>query len=355
MEPLKLKDGKIVRSENPLNLETPFDALDGFLTDTSAFYVRSHFPIPAVDRNGWRLRVEGEVEHALELSYDQLLRLDSRTILVTLECAGNGRSLLTTKVKGVQWGLGAVGTARWTGVSLAQILELATPRCGACEVILEGADEGLVDDEKAPRGNVRFARSIPLKKALADVVLAYRMNGVELPPQHGFPVRAIVPGWYAVASIKWLRRIIVTDDAFNGYYQTLDYAFWTRAGDNAQLVPLRELQVKAQIARPVQRETLPPNAPVRVHGAAWAGAGARIVKVELTTDGGETWSETRLGESAPNAWCLWDYTWQTPAQPGEHILMARATDSLGQVQPSYRDPDRGTYMINHLLPVRVHT
>jgi DMSO/TMAO reductase YedYZ molybdopterin-dependent catalytic subunit len=184
------------------------------------------------------------------------------------------------------------------------------------------------------------------------VLLAYQMNGIDLPPEHGFPVRAIVAGWFAVASVKWLQRIIVTDRPFNGYYQTMDYAFWKRAGDAAELTPLQELQVKAEIARPTNGETVAANSSVRIHGAAWTGSG-EIVKVEISTDGGGTWCAAELGKSTPNAWRLWEYTWRTPAKSGEHTLIARATDSTGQSQPVERDLDRGTYMINHLLPIGV--
>src|SRR5713101_5396999 len=246
----KFIDGKIVRSEIPLNLEMPFEKLDGFITPTEGFYVRTHFPIPKIEKKNWRLRVEGEVEKSLEINYDQLLKLESRKIPATLECAGNNRNFLEPKVKGVQWRLGAVGTAEWTGVPLSVLLDRAALKPEAREVILEGADHGPLEDPKAPPGDVRFVRSIPLTKAREDVVLAYQMNGVDLPPEHGFPVRAIVPGWYAVASIKWLQRIIVTDRPFSGYYQTLDYAFWKRRGDMTELAPLSEMQIKAEIARP---------------------------------------------------------------------------------------------------------
>src|SRR3979490_1852161 len=230
MKDQQLRDGKIVRSEEPPNLEMPFETLDGFITPTKSFYVRTHFPIPKIDKDKWRLRVEGEIEKPFELNYEDLLKLESRTIPATLECAGNNRNLLETKVKGVQWGLGAVGNAEWTGVPLSILLERAGVKPRAREVILEGADGGTPDDPKGPVGELRFARSIPLSKARGDVLLAYKMNNVDLPPEHGFPVRAIVPGWYAVASVKWLQRIIVTDKPFNGYYQTLDYAYWKRRG-----------------------------------------------------------------------------------------------------------------------------
>jgi DMSO/TMAO reductase YedYZ molybdopterin-dependent catalytic subunit len=345
--------GKIVRGESPLNLEMPFETLEGFLTPTEAFYVRTHFPIPSIDRNAWWLRVEGEVENPFAINYEQLLELESITIPVTLECAGNSRRFLEPKVKGVQWGLGAVGTAKWTGTPLSVLLERAGMKTNAREVILEGTDGGALEEPKCPPGQLRFARSIPLEKARADVLLAYKMNGRDLPPEHGFPVRAIVPGWYAMASIKWLQRIIITDQPFTGYYQTIDYAYWKRRAEVAELTPLTEMQIKAEIAKPTEGETVPANSSVRVHGAAWT-SDSQITKVELSTDGGSTWNETNLlGEPKPNAWRLWEFNWQTPAAPGNQTLMARATDSLGHTQPLQRDPDRGTYIINHLLPITV--
>ena len=349
----QLIDGKIVRSEDPLNLEMPFEKLDGFITPTEAFYVRTHFPIPKIDKNKWRLRVEGEVKKPFELGYDELLKLKSRKIPVTLECAGNNRNFLEPKVKGVQWGLGAVGNAEWTGVRLSILLDRAGVHSGAGEVILEGADGGKLDDPKGPAGELKFARSIPLTKARADVLLAYKMNEVDLPAQHGFPLRAIVPGWYAMASIKWLERIIVTNKPFTGYYQTLDYAYWKRRGEIADLVPLSEIAIKAEIARPAQGEIISANSKVRIHGAAWT-SDDEITKVEVSTDGGSVWSEAKLiGAAKRNAWRLWEFNWKTPSKPGKQKLIARATDSRGRTQPVERDPDRGTYMINHLLPITV--
>ena len=347
----KLRNGKIVRSEDPLNLEMPFETLDGLITATKSFYVRTHFPIPKIDINKWRLRIEGEVEKPYEINFDDLTKLEPRKIPATLECAGNGRNFLEPK-EGLQWGLGGVGTAEWTGVPLSTLLKRAGLKSTALEIILEGADGGKLDDAKAPPGELKFARSIPLAKA-RDVLVAYKMNDVDLPAEHGFPVRAIVPGWYAVASVKWLQRIIVTDKPFNGYYQTLDYAFWRREGDRATLEPLSTMQIKAEIARPKLLETVRANSHMRVHGAAWTGEGA-ITKVELSVDGGSSWSEaTLVGESKPNAWRLWEFDWKTPAQPGKATLIARATDSRGRTQPIERDPDRGIYMINHLLPIDV--
>lgn len=351
MAEAKLRDGKIVLSEEPLVLETPLANLGEFITPTKSFYVRTHFPIPRIDKSKWRLRVEGEVEKPFEINFQELTKLDSRKIPATLECAGNSRSFIEPKVKGVQWRIGGVGNAEWTGVPLSTLLELAGVKSSAREIILEGADRGKLEDPKAPRGEINFARSIPLEKS-HDVLLAYKMNGEELPLENGFPVRAIVPGWYAVASIKWLQRISVTDKPFNGYYQTLDYSFWKRDSDQVRLTPLSEIQTKAVIISPAERETVAANSNVRVRGSAWTGNG-EIAKVELSTDGGAIWSETKLiGEPKPNAWRLWEFDWK-PGKPGTATLIARATDSNGGTQPGERDPNRGTYMITHLLPITV--
>ena len=343
----------IVREEEPLNLEMPFSSLDGFITPNESFYVRCHFPIPEITVSDWKLTVEGEVEAPFQLSYDELLGMESRTIAATLECAGNNRIFLEPKAKGVQWGLGAVGNASWTGVPLTALLDRAKPKNAALEVILDGADEGAVDKTPTPAGKISFCRSLPLGKAREDVLLAYEMNGEKLSATHGFPLRAIVPGWYAMASVKWLRRIIVTDKPFNGFYQSLDYTYWDRSGPLPTLAPLTEQQTKAEIAKPENGETVPANSSYRVHGAAWSGTGT-IARVELSFDSGKTWQDAQLlGEPIKNAWRLWEYEWRTPTTPGRHAVVARAIDSRGFIQPPERGGDRGTYMINHLLPIQV--
>jgi DMSO/TMAO reductase YedYZ molybdopterin-dependent catalytic subunit len=346
-------DGLIVRAEEPLNLEMPFSTLSGFNTPNESFYVRCHFPIPEIEVSEWRLNVEGEVETPFELSYDELLKMETRTIAATLECAGNNRIFLEPKVKGVQWALGAVGNASWTGVPLSAVLDRAKVKSGALEVILEGADQGEVDKTPQPSGKISFSRSLPLAKACDDVLLAYEMNGEKLTAAHGFPLRAIVPGWYAMASVKWLQRLIVTAKPFNGYYQSLDYSFWDRSGALPTLAPLTEQQIKAEIAQPENGATVPAATTVRVHGAAWS-SDAEITTVEISLDGGATWQAARLlGDPVQNAWRLWEYDWHTPAAAEKQTLRARATDSRGRVQPSERDAERGTYMINHVLPIEV--
>jgi DMSO/TMAO reductase YedYZ molybdopterin-dependent catalytic subunit len=310
--------------------------------------------MPQLDVKNWRLKVEGAIERPLELNYDELTKMPSRTQVALLECAGNSRVFLTPKAKGVQWELGAVGNAEWTGVPLAAVLDRAGIKKGAVEVILEGADEGEIKEDPKSPGKIHFARSLPLEKARKpEVLLAHRMNGKELPPSHGFPVRAIVAGWYGMASVKWLTRIVVTDRPFQGFFQTIDYSYFERRQGLPSLVPLTEMEVKAEIARPARYEVIPAKSAYRIHGAAWAGE-SEVTKVEVSTDGGTTWAEARLlGKPVPHSWRLWEYEWQTPSKAGFVTVMARATDQRNRVQAGKHDPDRRGYKISHVLPVEV--
>ena len=222
-------NGLITREREPLNLEYPFSSLSGIITPNSQFFIRTHFPIPRLNRDEWRLKCRGHVEREVVFDYDELRNLPSRKVVATIECAGNSRIFLTPKAEGVLWELGGVGTAEWTGVSLSTILNRAGIKDGAVEVILQGADEGELTEEPKTPGKIHFARSLPLEKACQEeVILAYQMNGEELAPEHGFPLRAIVPGWYGMASVKWLDSIEVTDRPFHGYWQTAEYASWSR-------------------------------------------------------------------------------------------------------------------------------
>jgi DMSO/TMAO reductase YedYZ molybdopterin-dependent catalytic subunit len=353
-------NGLIPRQQNPDNLEFPFASLDSFITPNEKFYVRNHFVQPKLDVGSWRLKVEGAVERPLQLTFEELRKMPARTVTATLECAGNGRALLVPKVKGVPWQLGAVGNAKWTGVPLAAVLERAGLPDSAVEIVLEGADSGEITAETKPAGVIPFARSLPLAKARApEVLLAYQMNGVDLPPSHGFPLRAIVPGWYGVASIKWLKRLVITDRPFNGFFQSFDYSYFQVTGGLPRVVPITELQVKSQIARPTTGEAIKPDFDYRIHGAAWTGE-SEIAKVEVSVDGGKQWTEARLlgdkgreGRPDRHAWCLWDHQWHTPKAASEARIMARATDAQGRVQPLERDVNRRNYMVSHVLPVDV--
>lgn len=346
--------GLITRQKNPVNLESPPGALASFLTSAEAFYVRCHFDVPQLRPESHQIRVEGEVKDSFVISYDELRSLPSRTIPATLECAGNSRVFLVPQQRGVQWELGAVGTAEWTGVPLSALLERAGVNDGAVEVILEGADQGEPASDPKPPGKIAFARSVPLAKALRpEVLLAYRMNGQDLNPEHGFPVRAVVPGFYGMSSVKWLTGIRVVRERFQGYWQTTDYAYWGQTMGHPVRRPLHEMRIKSAITRPAAREMVRAGQPALVNGAAWTGD-SDIRRVEISTDGGQNWAEARLLEPVHRfAWRRWEYEWRVPSRPGRAILMSRATDAVGSMQPDKPDPRFGSYAIHHILPVDV--
>jgi DMSO/TMAO reductase YedYZ molybdopterin-dependent catalytic subunit len=343
----------IVREAAPLNLEMPFGTLDAFITPTANFFVRCHFPVPEIARDQWRLRVKGQGRKPLELTWDDLRAMPTSTVTATLECAGNGRVFLQPKVDGAQWERGAVGNAVWTGVLLKEVLQRAGVNPSDREVILVGGDHGSIADAPRPGGEIHYARSLPVGKASDDTLLAWEMNGTLLTPAHGFPLRAVVPGWYGMASVKWLSEVILTEDPFVGYYQSVDYAYWDRTTGEPSLRPITAMQVKAQIARPGPAETVSAGQPYLVRGAAWSGD-AEIVRVELSVDAGKRWLPTQLGAATDRyAWRLWEYEWQVPAVPGNIALLVRATDSAGRTQPMQRDADFGSYMVNHVIGIDV--
>jgi DMSO/TMAO reductase YedYZ molybdopterin-dependent catalytic subunit len=347
----KETNGLVVRQAEPLNLEGRFADLKGRVTPTEQFYVRSHFPIPEVDVEGFRLIVEGAVEREVRLSLEALMDLPRVTRAATLECAGNGRIFLKPPVAGVQWELGAVGNGEWTGVRLGEVLRLAGVRDEAEEVVLEGADHGVVAHEAGPATEIAYARGVPVDEA-QNVVLAYEMNGEPLSREHGFPLRAIVPGHYAMASVKWLTRIHVSTKPFCGYFQTEDYAYWDDAAGQRVRRPIRSMALKSSIARPVAGDVLAAGSEVMVAGAAWSG-GSGLDSVEVSTDGGATWGRAEfLDPDEPGVWRRWQFVWRAPGA-GEHVLISRATDGRGNVQPTVRDGRMGTYVIHHLVPVPV--
>jgi DMSO/TMAO reductase YedYZ molybdopterin-dependent catalytic subunit len=352
--PGSLPSGLITREREPMNLEFPFATLDKIHTPNNQFFVRTHFPIPSIDSKSFRLKCSGHVDHEASLSYDEIRKLPQKTVTATLECAGNSRVFLVPRARGVLWELGAVSTAAWTGVPLSAVLERAGVKSGAVDVILHGADKGSINDDPKSPGEIHFSRSITLEKARQpEVLLAYQMNGEDLTPEHGFPLRAVVPGWYGVASIKWLTHIEVTGRPFAGFWQTTEYSYWKRDMGEPVAVPVREMQVKSEIARPMRGERILRAQPYRVYGAAWSD-GAEVAKVEVSTDGGKNWQQAKLlGEPVPFTWRLWELEWQAPQSPGRVTLMSRAADAKGRQQASAHSPDRKAYMISHTLPIDV--
>lgn len=347
------KDGMIVRSLRFLDLEMPPEYANSWITPVEHFFVRNHmFEPTGVNPGEWRLTVSGEVENPLTLSLADLNKLEQHPIVNTLECAGNGRAFQSPKVPGIQWQRGAVGTARFRGPKLATILERAGVKSTGKHVMFRGLDQ-------IP-GNVSpFIRSIPIEKATdPDTLVATHMNHARLPQHHGFPARALVPGWIGAASCKWLTEIKILDQEFNGNFMKPGYRYPNQPVAPGATVPpedthpLTALSVKSMIANPAE------GARVRgrvneIHGVAWAGE-ADVVKVEVSTDGGSNWGPAVLGnEQSRYAWRLWSHRWQ-PAKSGDYVIMSRATDSRGRVQPETAAWNPSGYLYNAVDKVTVY-
>jgi len=339
---------KIVTAE-PENSETPLDRVQSWVTPNRLFFVRNHFGIPPIDLAAWRLKIEGLVANPTSWSFADLAAMPERTVFATVECAGNGRSFLQQHAHGVQWGAGAIGHAEWTGVPLRLVLEEAGIQPSAIEVLFEGCDAGSESDHPQP---MFFARSLPLAKAMdMNTLLATRMNGELLEPNHGAPVRLLAPGWYGVASVKWLRRIEVLDCKFQGYFQSNKYTIRRQTSDGQVTEVVGPMAVKSEIIRPHSGETLGLGAN-RIFGVAWAGEES-VSRVEVSTDGGRTWNAADLvGPSARYSWSLWEYFWEVTA-PGSYQILARTVTSGGHVQPAEHDPLNGGYLIHHSRPTTV--
>jgi DMSO/TMAO reductase YedYZ molybdopterin-dependent catalytic subunit len=304
------------------------------VTPNSDFFIRNHFQAPRMDDQSWSLAIAGLVAKPLQLAYPDLLLMSSVKSAVTLECAGNPS------------GGAGVGTAVWSGVPLAEVLKQASVQPGAGTVVFHGADAG--EAEGAPAGT-HFARAIPLEKAMDPrTLLAYEMNGSPLPAEHGFPLRALVPGWYGMDSVKWLTRIEVSRQPFAGYFQEREY-FALKA--NGERRPVTAIQVNSRFLRPSEGEEIRGKS-YRVEGVAWAGE-RQVAKVEVRVNSAN-WQPAMLSaSSSPLVWTRWSLDWQPPS-PGTYTLQLRATDQDGNSQPETRDPERkDPYELNHCNQVRV--
>ena len=309
--------------------------------------------MPSVDPKTYKLTVEGHVEKKLELTLDDLKKMEAVSKPMTLECAGNSRVFLTPAARGLQWGNGAVGNAKWTGVAIGAILERAKVKARAADVVLIGADKGAITTDPASPGAINFDRGIPLAKAKKDeTLLAWAMNDEPLPASHGGPLRAIVGGWYGMASVKWLTRIVVTDKPHAAFWQTMDYSIWERdANGLPQLVPVTAIHPKAIITSLGPNDVLEAGKAHTLTGLAWAGE-ASVKRVEVSLDGGTRWAPASHAEGKPFTWARWTAE-LTPATKGLLRIISRCTDDMGNTQPDKRDADRRAYMINHLVPVEV--
>jgi DMSO/TMAO reductase YedYZ molybdopterin-dependent catalytic subunit len=346
-----IEAGLVVHRAHPLNCETSIPALlGGVVMPNAHFYVRNHFQIPVLDPLSWRLNVGGLVERPLSLSLRDLTNMRSQTQVVTLECAGNGRTLLDPPVEGEKWGLGAVSTAEWTGVPLVEVLDRAGIKPGAREVVFRGADRGTVAGKEQTIG---FERSLTLDDARdSDAVLAYVMNGEPLPIQHGFPLRAIVPGWYAVTSVKWLTEIELVGEPFSGHFQTDSY-FYERERDGEMVrEPVTLQRVRTLITEPRPHEEIE-RGELAIRGVAWSGA-APIARVEVSV-GGRDWQDAQLvGARQRHSWQWWELITRID-QPGTTVVRARATDLAGRTQPEVPEWNRLGYGNNvvQAVPVQI--
>jgi len=336
-------------TSGPENSETPLDTVRSWVTPTRLFFVRNHFNIPVLNEQTWQLQIDGCVEQSLSFSYDELAAMPQRSVLATIECAGNGRSFLTKHVEGVQWGAGAIAHAEWSGVPLCLVLQQARLKSEALQIVFYGADEGKEGGSADP---IRFARALPLSKALhPDTLLAMHMNGEPLEPSHGYPVRLLVPGWYGVASVKWLTRMEAVTQPFEGFFQTYKYTVQRQTVEGTQPVGIQTMAVKSEIIRPREGEVVGLNSQ-RMFGLAWAGEES-VARVEVSTDGGSSWSDAELlGPHAPYSWTLWEYMWQ-PTHADSCTLLSRATSASGKRQPHEHDPLNGGYLIHFSRPRQV--
>ncbi len=328
----------------------PLEALAFDVTPEGLHYLLIHYDIPVVDPDAWRLTVGGRVGRELSLSLADLRSRPATTLAVTLECAGNGRAHLSPRPLSQPWLLEAVGTAEWTGTPLRGVLEDAGLGDEAVEVLFSGLDRGVEGGEVQC-----FERSLRVDDALRDeVLLAYEMNGRPLPPQHGFPLRLVVPGWYGMASVKWLERITVLDAPFEGYQQARGYRM--RQEPDEEGTPLSKMQPRSLMIPPgipdfATRERTLTLGSTTVRGRAWSGFG-HVERVEVSVNGA-SWDDAELGPQ-PSAWAWrsWQWDWE-PADPGAYELRCRATDSAGNTQPLEALWNLGGYANNQVQVVPV--
>jgi DMSO/TMAO reductase YedYZ molybdopterin-dependent catalytic subunit/glyoxylase-like metal-dependent hydrolase (beta-lactamase superfamily II) len=341
--------GLVVHRTQPLNCETSIPALiGGVVMPNARFYVRNHFETPRLDPDTWRLEVGGLVEHRLRLSLRDLRNLRSQTLVATLECAGNGRSAFDPPAEGEQWCLGAVSTAEWAGVPLTEILDRAGLTSKAREVVFRGADQGKAGEAA---GLVRFERSLSVADARhSEALLAYAMNGELLPLEHGYPLRLIVPGWYAVASVKWLTEIEVIGSPFEGFFQAQRYVYESLRDGTMLREPVRLQRVRSVIIEPTGEHEITPGDLV-IRGVAWSGA-APIDKVQVSVGGGPWHNASLIGERRRHSWQWWELETRIDS-PGETTLRARATDLAGCTQPGQPDWNRLGYGGNAVQSVPV--
>ncbi len=330
----------------------PLEALRWGITPVGLHYLLIHYDVPLVDPTGFRLEVGGAVERPLSLSLDDLRARAAEERVVTFECAGNGRALLEPRPISQPWLIEAIGTARWRGVPLAALLEEAGPSQDAVDVVFAGLDRGVEGEVEQ-----RYERSLPVSEAVeADCLVAYEMNGAPLPPQHGFPVRLVVPGWYGMTNVKWLTEIRVLEEPFTGYQVASGYRIRQTEEEEGRPVTRmrpRSLMVPPGIPDFQTRDRIGERGTHVLEGRAWSGRAA-IARVEVSVDDGRTWVDAELVREFDDAcaWCGWSFRWEADA--GDYVLCSRATDETGDTQPLDTPWNLGGYENNAVQRVRVH-
>lgn len=316
------KDELIWLTRDPDVAEVPLARLAETPGPGSLTFVRQHFPVPLLDERAFRLSIGGAVAREMSLDLAELKSLPRVRRTHALECAGNGRAWIRPEVSRVQWRLGGASVVEVVGTPLAPLLERAGLRASAREVVFAGADSGMTDGRA-----MHYERSLPLDAALdPQVLLITEMNGEPLTREGGAPLRLFVPGWYAMATVKWLTRITVIEDAFRGYYQVDDYVYHGADGSH---VPVTRMRPRAVITNLSDGDVV--SGPVTIEGMAWSGAG-RIERVLVSVDGGASWAAATLTERSDDAPRPWRFVW-TGAPSGEHEIVARARDVSGDEQP----------------------
>jgi sulfane dehydrogenase subunit SoxC len=333
----------------------PLEGLRYPITPVGLHYLLVHYDIPAVDPETWRLELGGDVARPLSLSLADLRAMPAVTRPVTLECAGNGRALLAPRPVSQPWLTEAVGTGEWTGVPLRAVLEQAGLGDSVVEVLFTGLDRGI-------EGGVEqvYERSLPTAEALGDdALLAYELNGQPLPPQHGFPLRLVIAGWYGMAHVKWLGAITALTEPFQGYQQAVGYRLYDADGGAGapvtRMLP-RSLTIPPGVPDFMTRERFLDAGPCLLEGRAWSGWGP-VERVEVSVDGGETWEDAQLGELVgERAWRGWSYAWDASVD-GSYVICSRATDAAGHTQPDQPPWNLKGYANNEIerVPVTVRT
>jgi DMSO/TMAO reductase YedYZ molybdopterin-dependent catalytic subunit len=322
-----MPDNMRIMTERPFNAETPISHLRSWITSNAVFFDRNQGEIPQepISTAEWRLLIEGLIEEPFQLTYDQITRIPKTIVSNTLECSGNGRSLLAQKASGNPWTIGGVGNAVWGGVWLKDILGKARPKPDAKHVAFQGIDK--------PVGSsgVPFIRSIPLEKAMSSTLLAYEMNGEPLPLKHGYPLRALALGWTGANCAKWLYRITVMDRPFEGFFMDKVYRVFQKDEDPKSGSVVTAIKLKSIITQPLQGESLQAG-PITILGAAYAGE-VEAEQVEVSVDGGASWQPaTFIGPREKFSWRQWQFIWDA-RDTGDFNIMARATDAGARMQP----------------------